>query len=164
MLIHKPRAKPVRFIREAFYTFYNPLKKLYWKVCKPEGVGVKSFIFNQDKILLVRIGYMHKSWVLPGGAVDTGEKPQDAAMREVQEESGLVISDLEFVESTYYSGEDKRLTLYYYYGTTNQEDITIDDQEIVDAGWFALDALPQPRRPKIDKEIALYNNWKYGKS
>jgi len=150
-------------VRQTFYTFYNPVKRLYWRVWKPERVGVKSFIFNGNKLLLVRLGYAHKGWVLPGGGVDRGEVPAAAAAREVYEESGIAVIDMEFVGTTRHSGGDKKLTLHFFYGTTNHEDITIDDEEITAAGWFPLDALPKPRRPKIDKEIELYNNWKYGK-
>ena len=37
-------------------------------------------------------------WSLPGGAVETGERLQDAVIREVQEETNLVIEPLEVVE------------------------------------------------------------------
>lgn len=163
MLIHKPRPWLVRIGRKIFYTSYNPLKKLYWKILKPSGEGVKSFIFKQDRLLLVQIGYDHKSWTLPGGAIDKGEKAVVAAAREVQEETGLNLQDLLYVTSGLRTGEKKRVTLHYFYGETEVEDITIDDQEIIDAGWFTLDSLPDKRRPLLDEEIQLYNDWKYGK-
>ena len=49
------------------------------------------------------------------GMVDAGETPEEAARREVQEETGLYISTLEFVTSFYPSpgGSSEQIFLYY---------------------------------------------------
>jgi 8-oxo-dGTP diphosphatase len=52
------------------------------------GVGV--FIFDEkQRVLLVKQNYGNKLWAVPGGAIDPGETPQDAALRELREETGL---------------------------------------------------------------------------
>jgi ADP-ribose pyrophosphatase YjhB (NUDIX family) len=163
MIIHKKRPFPIFWLRKVYYFFYNPILKFYFWIFKPSVKGVKSFIFKDEKILLVRLGYAHRSWVLPGGGIDRGEGPEVAAAREVYEESGIKVSDLEFVGNRYHTNEHKKVSLYFYYGQTEQEDIIIDDQEIVDAGWFDLNNLPEPRREKLDSEIQMYNDWRYGK-
>lgn len=44
-------------------------------------------------------------WTLPGGAIDSGEDPQDAVVREVLEEVGLkVLSHIEVAQLPYPSG------------------------------------------------------------
>jgi 8-oxo-dGTP pyrophosphatase MutT (NUDIX family) len=56
-------------------------------------VGVTGIIFNQENyVLLLHHTYRHTRWSLPGGYIKAGEHPKEALEREVEEETGLVIS------------------------------------------------------------------------
>lgn len=58
-------------------------------------------LVEDGRVLMVRLQRPGKSfWVLPGGAIEKGETPQEAAVREVREETGLevAIDRLLFVE------------------------------------------------------------------
>ena len=64
---------------------------------KPFGLAVKAIVSDeQGRILLIRRSlesknFKHK-WDLPGGKVDPGESFDQALLREVEEETGLVVA------------------------------------------------------------------------
>lgn len=80
--------------------------------------GASMVVLNQNKVLLVRRGRAPFAglWSLPGGKIERGETPREAARRELKEETG-VEADVEGVldrvtvsapgDATY------RLTVFY---------------------------------------------------
>jgi|WetSurMetagenome_2_1015567.scaffolds.fasta_scaffold305186_2 8-oxo-dGTP pyrophosphatase MutT (NUDIX family) len=57
----------------------------------PVDLGVAAIAEQGGKVLLVRHSYK-SGWMLPGGAVERGEAPAEAILRELQEEVGLTQS------------------------------------------------------------------------
>jgi 8-oxo-dGTP pyrophosphatase MutT (NUDIX family) len=117
-------------------------------------------IFCNGKVLLVRIGYLHKYWVFPGGGLHRGEDPREAAIREAKEESGIDVTDVVFIGERLYTNQYKKVTQYYFTAEAVTSDIVIDGQEIIDAGWFQLDSLPELISPRAQEELTMYTNWK----
>ena len=150
-----------RMCPQLLYDCVRPFQKCYWFVFRPYRPGAKTFVFYQGKLLLVRLGYSHKCWGLPGGGIERGEEPVQAAIREVYEEAGVVLTDSTFVSDRTYTNQYKKVTVFYYEATVLTDDVVIDGQEITDAGWFAFDALPAEIRPRLLEEITMYTNWKY---
>ena len=52
-------------------------------------ITASGLVINDDKVLLIFHPYI-KRWLQPGGHIDEGETPINAAIREVYEETGLV--------------------------------------------------------------------------
>jgi 8-oxo-dGTP diphosphatase len=63
-------------------------------------VGVGAVVIDGTKVLLVRRGNepLKGEWSLPGGAVELGETLQQGVVREVLEETGLVVAPAGIVE------------------------------------------------------------------
>lgn len=63
-------------------------------------LGVGALIFDGDSILLVERGNepLKGYWSLPGGAVEAGERLEEAIRREVREETGLEIEAVSMFE------------------------------------------------------------------
>src|SRR6266545_4614946 len=85
------------------------------------------------------------SWALPGGFVDENERLADAARRELEEETGVMVADLEQLYTAGDPGRDPRgWTVSVVYlaqiNATDAKPVAADDAEEV--GWFPLDDLP----------------------
>lgn len=56
-------------------------------------IGVTGIILNnKNEILLFKHNYRQTQWGLPGGYIKAKEHPQEALEREIEEESGLIVS------------------------------------------------------------------------
>ncbi len=63
-------------------------------------LGVGAIIADGGRVLLIERGQepLRGTWSLPGGAVETGERLEDALRREVREETGLDVEPVSLVE------------------------------------------------------------------
>lgn len=85
------------------------------------------------------------SWALPGGFVDENEKLADAARRELVEETGVTVADIEQLYTAGDPGRDPRgWTVSVAYvaqvDPAALKPVAADDADEV--GWHPLDALP----------------------
>jgi 8-oxo-dGTP diphosphatase len=63
-------------------------------------VGVGAVVIDGARVLLVRRGHepLKGEWSLPGGALELGETLQQGVVREVREETGLVVIPAGIIE------------------------------------------------------------------
>ena len=83
------RQAPV-LIREDVWELPDGGRRTYPVMRLGASVGILPFV-SADRVILVR-QYRHVTgdfcWEVPGGAMDPGESPDDAAQRELREEAG----------------------------------------------------------------------------
>lgn len=75
---------------------------------------VAGIIFNQDKsqvFITKRPDNLHKGgfWEFPGGKVESGESVEQAMARELEEEIGIEVTELQVFEHLEYDYPDKSL-------------------------------------------------------
>ncbi len=80
---------------------------------KVTRISAYGLIMQDARILLCRIsGQLPNDagfWTLPGGGIDFGEDPADAMVREVREETGLIVRPLETAGiDSFYAKEGER--------------------------------------------------------
>lgn len=123
----------------------------------PFTIGVSGAAVDQNKVLLVRIMYGHRGWMLPGGYVKSNETIGDAIRREMLEETGLVVEPLELV-SVRSRVRDRRNDIYVTFKVNVLGgELSPDGKEIAEARYFALAEMEnRDDVPKLNLEIARH--------
>jgi 2-dehydropantoate 2-reductase len=125
-------------------TVYHLLKFKYGKtfVYTPK-IAADVIVRNGNKILLVERKYEPKGWAIPGGFVEYGEKIEDAAARELLEETGIIAPSLELLGIYSDPSRDKRghVASAVYYTESAAEPLAGDDAK--NAVFWPITALPE---------------------
>lgn len=69
------------------------MRRVWWRVARPQTLGVKVAVRVEGGVLLVRHAYSDRRLALPGGRVRRGESVRAAASREAAEELGVEIDE-----------------------------------------------------------------------
>jgi 8-oxo-dGTP diphosphatase len=100
------------------------------------------FLRKDDAILLVKQSYGDQYWSLPGGVVEYGESVDQAAVREVKEETGLDIRVKRVVGL--YSKPDEQSLAITFEGEIIGGRLA-PDNEVSDCQYFHFEDLPEAR-------------------
>ncbi len=112
-------------------------------------VAVGAIVFKEDAVLLVQRGQppAEGTWAIPGGSVLVGETLQQAAEREILEETGVVIRAAEPVYTFDIIERDEQGRVRFHYVIV---DLTAEHVEgtprgasdAADARWVSASELP----------------------
>lgn len=149
--------KPHRF--EAVYIYSSNYDQLVadffgnYKLIEAAGGVVLD---ENGKILVI---FRRNSWDLPKGKIDEGETPEQAAIREVEEETGLTSLTLqEPITQTYHTYRDQKnrrilKRTYWYKMTTHRQPLVPQTEEDIEiAEWVDLTTFLD------QKDLVIYNN------
>lgn len=102
-----------------------------------------GLVVNQGQILLITT--QAGRWQLPKGHIEDGETPEQAAVREVREETGVtgrLVAPLPGVEYWYVERGRKRIHKrvdYFLLAYESGDAADFDPEEVVGASWFSWD-------------------------
>ena len=118
-------------------------------------VTAGAVIFNDKReVLLLKHRFRAGSgWGLPGGFMEQGEQPIDTLRRELREEIGLEVDDVEVFATRSFRKPKQVEVLFRARANADVKSLTI---EVERAEWFALDSLPEglPRDQRVYIERA----------
>src|SRR5690554_5966676 len=123
--------------------FTRPLFFAFSRLTRGMTLGVRVVATDErGRVMLIRHTYLD-GWWLPGGGVDRGETAQDAAVRELREETGLAATSaprLISVHSNHRFFPNDHVLVFAV--DAFEVGRRTSHGEISDAEWFAAEALP----------------------
>lgn len=131
---------------------------------RDESFGIVPLSKEKGEWRVFLIQHLHgRYWGFPKGHAEAGEAPQEAATRELREETGLVVAQflpLDPLEEQYqFMFEGKKIyKRVAYYLAEVEGKVRLEPQEIQDGGWYtlgaALERLTHPEGKNILSQVA----------
>ncbi len=143
----------------------------YMKVLRAKAGCVPILVCGASVILVSERGeiLMHKRrdngcWAFPGGAVNVDERVEDAARREILEETGLVVKEMRLfgvysgpdMAHIYPNGDVISNVDILFISHDYQGEMRPDHLESDEAQFFPLSCLPEPISPPCLREVRDY--------
>lgn len=123
------------------------------------SAGVIIFRRTEEGVKFLLLYHGGNYWNFPKGKLAEGEKSFKAALREVEEETGIKSRDLRFINwfkvsdrFVFYTKEKKRIPrlVIYYLAETKTQAVTIVPREHQGYGWFFYkDAVKMLKAPNL---------------
>ena len=131
-------------LRRALEPLIRRLLHFYWRFARGATLGTRAMVIDgSGRIFLVKHSYV-EGWHLPGGGVETGESVLAALTRELVEEGNIVLITPPVLHGVFFNRRASRRDHVALYIVRNfrQDAAPQPNHEIVDHGFFAIDALP----------------------
>lgn len=137
----------------------------------------QAFVCRNGKILLVEHVMRGRDFYnLPGGGLEEGESPEEAALRELQEETGVVGKILRPLTIEYKPDLESRIFTFLVEVAEDavpskgiDPELSMEEQSIIGVKWLGMDEIPERDRaylfgagmmriPEFHDEVLLWKD------
>jgi 8-oxo-dGTP diphosphatase len=125
-------------------------------------VSVAVLAEQDGRVLMVKrtMNPGRGSWCFPGGFMESGETPQEAAIRECKEETGLDILITKLIDVYYYEDFRGSGVVIMYAGQATEGQPNTETTEASAIDFFSPDNLPEPI--EFDSNLKALARWQTG--
>jgi 8-oxo-dGTP pyrophosphatase MutT (NUDIX family) len=155
-------------LRRLFEPVIRPLLHAWWRLSRPVTLGARGLVVDgRGRVFLVKHSYVD-GWHLPGGGVETGETVLTALARELEEEGNIKLDRPPQLFSIYFNARVSRRdhVALFIVRDFHQDKLPEPNREIIEHGFFALDALPEDtgratraRLDEVFKGVSVSEMW-----
>ncbi len=114
---------------------------------------VAAVIRDENKVFATARGYGEYKgwWEFPGGKIEVGETPQEALMREIQEELATEILVGDFIKTIEYDYPEFHLSMDCFWAGVKSGSLKLLEAE--DGRWLTKDTIDEVKWLPADMEI-----------
>jgi 8-oxo-dGTP diphosphatase len=109
---------------------------------KEQSFTSHALIVSNKKVLLLHRSVSFRVWEFPGGGIEFGESPEEAAVREVKEETGLTVKSMRLwtINSQVTPQKHHHIWFLYRCKIMNRNPM-VSDEDHDEIGWFTLEKM-----------------------
>lgn len=134
----------------------HEVRKRWWALRKPQLEASSVLAFDlQGRLLVIRLSYGSGDWTFPTGGIDRGETPEQAARRELQEETGCrahAMTALGIDEGELHRAHHR----VHVFATKVQDNPVPDGREVLEARFFPVHSLPEPLSGATRRRLQMW--------